>query len=166
MVYCDVRSGCGIGKDYMILDQLTNAAFYRGLSPRIEQGLRFLCERDLAKLPDGRVDIDGDRLYANVFGYETKVGVAGGSWEAHRRYLDIQCLIAGVERIGYADLATLKVTQAYDEARDCEFLKGRGLFLILRPRSFVVFYPHDAHMPGRAAGPAAPVRKVVVKVQV
>lgn len=150
----------------MILDQLTNAAFYYGLSPRIEQALRFLRGQDLEKLPDGRVDIDGERLYANVAGYETKAGTTGGAWEAHRRYLDIQCLIAGVEKIGYADLAALKVTQVYEAARDCELLKGRGLFIALRPRSFVMFFPQDAHMPGRAAGRPAPVRKIVVKIQI
>jgi len=149
----------------MILDHLTRAACYYGLSPRIEKALRFLSAQDLEKMPDGRIEIDGESLYANVFGYETKAGTAGGVWEVHRRYLDIQCLIAGVEKIGYADLASLKVTQAYDETKDCELLKGRGQFFKLRPRSFVVFFPQDAHMPGRAAGRPAPVRKVVVKVE-
>ena len=32
--------------------------------------------------------------------------------------------------------------------------------------TFVVFYPHDAHMPGLALGKPSPVRKVVVKVAV
>jgi len=149
----------------MILDQLANGAGYYGLSPRIEKALRFLNGQDLEKLPDGRVEIDGESLYASVFGYETKAGTAGGVWEVHRRYVDIQCLIAGVEKIGYADIASLKVTQAYDAAKDCELLKGRGPCFTLRPRSFAVFFPQDAHMPGRAAGRPAPVRKVVVKVE-
>ncbi len=150
----------------MILDHLARAASYYGLSPRIEQALRFLNGQDLEKMPDGRIEIDGESLYASVSGYETKAGTAGGVWEAHRRYLDIQCLIAGVEKIGYADLASLEVAQAYDETKDCELLKGRGQFFKLRPQSFVVFFPQDAHMPGRAAGRSAPVRKVVVKIQV
>jgi len=149
----------------MILDQLSRVASYQGLSPRIAQALRFINGQDLGKLADGRIEIDGARLYANVFGYATKAGRAGGVWEAHRRYVDIQCLISGVEQIGYANLADLIVTQAYDETKDCEFLKGHGQFFKLRPRSFVVFFPQDAHMPGRAAGQPGPVRKVVVKVQ-
>ena len=107
----------------MILDHLNRIASYYVLSPRIEKALRFLSGQDLEKLPDGRIEIDGESLYASVFGYETKSGTFGGVWEAHRRYLDIQCLIAGVEKIGYADLAVLKVTQAYDETKDCELLK-------------------------------------------
>ena len=150
----------------MILDHLTRAASYYGLSPRIEQALRFINGPDLEKMPDGRIEIDGERLSASVFGYETKAGTAGGVWEAHRRYLDIQCLIAGVEKIGYADLAALNVTQTYDETKDCELLKGRGQFFKLRPQSFIMFFPQDAHMPGRAVGRPTPVRKVVVKVQI
>ena len=150
----------------MILDHLANAAGYYGLGPRIAKALRFLSGENLEKLPEGRIAMDGARLYARVSGYETKAGTAGGIWEAHRRYLDIQCLIAGVEKIGYAGLAALKVTQAYDAGKDCEFLKGRGQFFILQPQNFAIFFPQDAHMPCRAAGRPAPVRKVVVKVQI
>lgn len=150
----------------MILDHLNRSASYYKLSPRIEQALQFLSGQDLAKLPDGRAEIDGENLYANVFGYETKAGTAEGILEAHRLYLDIQCLITGEEKIGHADLAALKVTQPYDVTKDCELLKGRCQFIKLRPRSFVVFFPHDAHMPGCAVGQPAPVRKVVVKVRI
>ncbi|MDD5676598.1 MAG: YhcH/YjgK/YiaL family protein [Kiritimatiellae bacterium] len=150
----------------MILDHLAHAASYYVLSPRIEKALRFLSGQDLGKLPDGRIEIDGEDLYASVSGYETKAGLAGGVWEAHRRYVDVQCLIAGVEKIGYADISSLKVAQAYDEGKDCELLNGRGQFFKLRPRHFVVFFPQDGHMPSRAAGRPAPVRKVVVKIKI
>lgn len=150
----------------MIRDQLTQAACYYALHPLIERGLRFLREQDLAALPDGRVEIDGNRLYASVSRYETKSGIAGGAWEAHRRYLDIHCLITGVEKIGYAALAALNVTQAYDQDHDGVLLKGRGDFFTLQRGAFAIFFPQDAHMPGRAAGRPLAVRKIVVKALV
>lgn len=147
----------------MIVDRLDQSACYSGLGPLVEAGLRFLRETDLAGLDIGRHAIDGDAVYAVVAEYRT-APKAQGQWEAHRRYLDIQCLAAGEETVGYAPLAGLKVVEPYNAGRDCLFLQGKGEFLVLRPGMFVLFMPQDAHMPGLAAGSPGLVRKVVIKV--
>jgi YhcH/YjgK/YiaL family protein len=148
----------------MIIDQLKHADCYYGIGRRVEAGLRFLGGSDLAGLAKGRHDIDGDAIYAMVSEYHTKP-VGQVPWEAHRRYLDIQCLVTGEEKIGFARLADLKATQPYDVAKDCVLLDGSGECMVLRPGVFAVFMPHDGHMPGLAVKKPAMVKKVVVKVR-
>lgn len=149
----------------MIIDCLEHAASYEGLGPRVAAGLRFLRATDLAGLKPGRHELDGAALYAMVSEYRTQPA-GQGQWEAHRRYLDLQCLASGEEQMGYAPLTSLTVAQAYDPERDCLFLEGRGEYFIVRPGMFVVFLPQDAHLPGLAARAPGTVKKVVVKVMV
>jgi YhcH/YjgK/YiaL family protein len=149
----------------MILDALANAGLYAFSNPRLVRGFEFLRSRDLTTVPVGRVEIDSDLLFASVQEYPTRLPDQC-FWEAHRKYIDIQYVIRGTERIGYAPLASLRVAQPYDEAKDFAKLDGTGDVLRVDAGMFAVFFPHDAHMPCMAADAPAPVRKVVVKVAV
>lgn len=150
----------------MILDRLSHASVYSSLHPAFPAAFAFLARPDLSTLPDGRLDLDGARLYALVQTYATQP-VAGGCLECHRRYLDIQFLLSGEEAIGYAPLeAAGRVVTAYDADRDIAFLDGAASLITLRAGDFAVLYPHDAHLPGRCIQQPAVVRKVVVKVAI
>jgi biofilm protein TabA len=150
----------------MILDRLENAAAYEGLAPRIAAALRYLQGTDFAALADGRYELDGDRLFAIVQRYQTKPS-ADAAWEAHRRYIDVQYVVEGAERIGYAALRDgLRAAKPYDAEKDVAFFDARGDLFELAVGSFAIFGPQDVHAPGLAAGrPEAPggVLKVVVK---
>ncbi len=148
----------------MIVDRLSNAGFYAGLHPLLKRGLEYLRRTDLEALEPGRHEIEGDDLFALVMDYETKPPDEA-RWEAHRRHLDIQCLVAGEERLGYADLARLEEGK-YDAGKDFLALSGRGDFLSLSRGMFVVFMPHDGHAPGLSLHAPRRVKKVVVKVKV
>ncbi len=149
----------------MILDELKNAALYYGVSERLAAGLRYLQNTDLATLAPGRHEIDGDRLFAIVMHYDTKPREQA-FWEAHRKYFDIQFVLAGEERMGFASLDHL-TAEPYDESKDFVPAQGEGDYLRVPAGSFAVFGPQDAHMPSLNAG-AAPqaVKKIVVKVKV
>ncbi|MCA1808532.1 MAG: YhcH/YjgK/YiaL family protein [Kiritimatiellia bacterium] len=147
----------------MILDQLSNAATYFGMHPRLAQGLRFLADNDLRALAVGRHAIDGNNLFALVQDYQTQPR-EGARWETHRRYFDIQFIVSGEELMGYAPLAGLTTVQEYDAEKDCALHTGEpGHFFRLAAGEFVIFAPQDAHMPGRAIAEPAPTRKVVIK---
>ena len=149
----------------MLIDHIRCAGAYTGMGSGIAQALAFLASAPLATLAPGRHAITGDRVFALVQDYLTKPPDAG-VWEAHRRYIDVQYVVSGAERLGYAPLDRLTVTQPYDEAKDLVLLAGEGDRVTATAGTFVVFFPHDAHMPGLALGGPAPVRKVVVKVAV
>jgi YhcH/YjgK/YiaL family protein len=146
----------------MVIDSLKNAHIYEGLGPRIKAALDYVARTDLRTLPPGRHDIDGDQIYLLLQDYQSK-RESEGQWEHHRRYIDLQYVVDGVERIGYAPAASLTAAP-YDEARDIAFPTGRGSFVTVAAGDFVLLWPDDAHMPGMAAGEPAPVRKAVVKI--
>jgi biofilm protein TabA len=110
-------------------------------------------------------DIDGDKIYALVQHYETKPREKG-KWEAHRLYLDVHYVAAGIETLGYAPVGNLTAIQAYEPADDYTLFRGHGDFVTASAGMFVVFFPEDAHMPCLACETPVPVRKVVVKVAV
>ena len=147
----------------MIIDDMKNAGFYASLSKRISKALDYLRENDFVGISPGRYEIDGDKIFSMVMEYETK-SEEESVWEAHKKYIDVQYIVRGSEKMGYADTGTLAVREQYDERRDCMFLEGNGGFLVCRQGTFVIFAPWDAHMPGLSVDGTQKVKKVVVKV--
>ncbi|MBX3000837.1 MAG: YhcH/YjgK/YiaL family protein [Caldilineaceae bacterium] len=159
----------------MIIDQLHNvqSGFYptllsatdaSRLTQRFAKAFHFLQTADLENAAPGRVDIEGDQIFALVQEYNTKP-LEQGFWEAHRKYIDIQYVVSGEEYMGYANLAQLDAGE-YDAAKDFLPLHGDGSFVRLPAGMFTLFMPEDAHMPGMAVDQPQSVKKVVVKIAV
>jgi YhcH/YjgK/YiaL family protein len=148
----------------MIFDTLDNLARYDGLGHNLPRALKFLAETDLSTLPLGRIDIDGDNLYAMTQEYLTKPAEQG-KWEAHRKYIDIQYMISGTERMGFSNLRTMQVGE-YVPERDFLSMNGTGNHLDVFAGSFVIFFPEDGHMPCLCVTAPEPIRKVVLKVRI
>ena len=149
----------------MIKDRLINAKTYYGISEKLKKGFEWLNNTDLENIKDGRYYIDNDNIYANVQSYDTK---ADAAFEGHRRYIDIQYMIKGVEKIGITNYDNCSVKTPYSEENDIEFLncmKNRGEF-ILREGDFAVFFPQDAHQPSLNPEKQINVKKVIVKVSI
>lgn len=148
----------------MIADTLRNSPLYRGLSPRIALAFDYLLDTDLRHASNGTHEIDGRRVYAIVQEYAT-LDRAQGTWEAHRRFIDLQFVVSGTERVGYAHVSRMTAGR-YDRERDLLPLSGEGDFLRLWPGDFTLLFPEDAHMPRIAVAAPEMVRKVVVKIAV
>ena len=134
----------------------------------IQLALDYLASTDFDKIEAGRYPIKGDLIYAQVLDLETKDKSAILP-EVHRKYLDVQYLHAGKERMGVTpDLGNNPIAQDYDAERDILFYTDvqNEVELIMRPGNFAVFFPEDIHRPGCADGQAAKIRKIVVKVAV
>jgi biofilm protein TabA len=150
----------------MVHDYISNASIYAFPNPLLQKGLDFLRSSDAASMQVGRIDLVGDQLFAMMQEYPTRPEKEC-FWEAHRKYIDIQFICNGVEDIGYAPLAGLKVIEPYDAAKDFVKLAGEGSVLRMPAGMFAIFFPHDGHKPCMAVGGVvAPVRKIVVKVAV
>ncbi len=148
----------------MIYDNIKNSTTYANLSPRFRQAFDYLKSTDLAALPVGRIELDGKNVYVLVQEYTSKLKEQG-KWEAHRRYVDLQYIVSGVEKMGFASLDRMKLGD-YNPDKDFQALSGEGVFLPLGPGDFMLLWPQDAHMPGMAAESPVPVKKVVVKIAV
>jgi biofilm protein TabA len=148
----------------MIVDRLGNRSVDAHVPPRVRQALEYLRTTDMRAAVLGRHEIDGDRLFALVQEYQTRPP-AECVWEAHRRYVDVQYMVQGTERMGYATIADMVPRVAYDADKDVAFFEPGTRFVTLSAGMFAIFGPNDVHSPGGAAGPPQAVRKVVVKVE-
>ena len=114
-----------------------------------------------------KYDIQNDDIYAIVACYNTK---EPHKFEAHRKYVDIQCLLEGQENIESTALNGLTVDLPYDAEKDVELYTqtdNQKIVTHLMPGIFVAFFPHDAHMPGVSVSSSpAFVKKVAVKIKV
>ena len=148
----------------MIRDLTSNVARYLGLNDALAAALREIGAGVEAR-PPGRYALPGG-AYALVQAYDTRPA-AGGAWERHRRFADVQVILEGAETFGHA-ARRLERRTAYDAAADVEFFDADGDFTTLEAGEFVVFFPGEAHMPCLHADAArpAPVRKLVLKVPV
>jgi len=149
----------------MILDYLKNAKLYYGVSEGLEKGFKFLQENDFSKMEPGRYEIDGSNVYAMVQQYDTKL-IENCRWEAHRKYIDIQYIVSGKEKMGYSNIKNMKEIE-YKEEKDFVHMDGNGDFVTVEAGEFAVFFPEDVHAPCVSINDdPKPVKKVVVKVRV
>lgn len=149
----------------MIYDTLENRHIYDRIHPGVARGLEFLATTDLKAMPDGRVEIDGEKVFANIQTYDTKL--ENEQPEAHRDYIDIQYLFQGAEEVGVAPLTAMTGEVSAHPERDVWFYHGLTQELMIGEGRFLALWPGDAHAPGIALwGIPGQVRKCVVKVRV
>ena len=150
----------------MILDTLAYADRYLALHPRFAEAFAFLRTADLTALAPGRHAIDGDALFALVEDGPGRTR-AEAKLECHRRYIDIQLVLEGVDEMGWKPTADcVDPATEYDAARDIRFFNDApSSWIATPPGAFCLFFPEDAHAPlvGTRAGT---IRKVVVKIVV
>ena len=116
----------------------------------------------------GVYEIQGKDIYAQVFDAMTE-DVADRRPESHEKYLDVQFLVSGRERLGFTkNTGNYKVAEHIKE-RDLIFyeaVEDEG-YIESRPGCFCVFFPSDIHRPLLAVNDKPiKIRKVVVKVHV
>ncbi len=150
----------------MIYDFLENSACYGGIDPVLwARAFDFIATVG-PDHPDGRVELEGDRLYALIQSYDTK-GEEKYRVETHRNYLDIQLLLEGAETIFYSPITELPGLIPYNPEKDIEFFGFQARSATpfrLYPGVFAVFFPGEGHLPG-CGTPPQPVKKIVIKLR-
>lgn len=145
----------------MITDKIENVDLYnqipklakdfiKNIKPDIETGKYVLSEN----------------IYANVEIYNTK-SVEDAKYEAHERYIDIQLLLKGYERIYYRNKRNLNEKIPYNNEKDIIFYQNKieGDFVTLDCKNFAMLFTHEAHAPQICIQNAQEVKKVVVKIK-
>lgn len=148
-----------------IVGKLAESERHCSLNPLFARAFAFLNRTDLAELPLGKYEIDGDRCWANLMEVDLKPAESC-RLEAHRRYIDIQAPITGAESIGLARMDEAALALPFDEEGDYVLYDGKFESMTLEPGDFAIFFPPlCAHAPcGRVPGGSARIRKAVVKV--
>ena len=147
----------------MILSELQNKNRYINLHPLFGKAFAFLEKENLSQVPEGKLEIDGDDLFAII----SKPGTSAEEipkLEAHKKYIDIHYIIAGTELFGWKDLNDCKgVEGEFDFEKDYVLYNDQDFTnLLLNRNAFVVVYPEDAHSPGIKT---EQLHKVVLKIK-
>ena len=111
--------------------------------------------------------IDND--FVNVETYSTKL-IKDAKFESHDRYIDIQLLLEGEERIYLTNRDGLEVSEIYNVDKDITFYKNSvndADYVTLNATNFILIYPHEAHAPQVAIGDKSKiVKKAVAKIRI
>ena len=91
-----------------------------------------------------------------------------GFFESHRKYIDVQVIVAGEELMEVQDISRLVVSEPYLAERDLIKYADSADTAVLKMRAgdVAIFFPEDGHMPSLRWRTADLVRKTVVKVPV
>jgi YhcH/YjgK/YiaL family protein len=153
----------------MIFDRIENVKYYYGLSPRIEKALKYLETTDLTKLPEGKIAIDGDEVYATVTKKRTQPH-STAKFEAHKKYIDIQYPIEGKEDIlcWFTQMAK-DIIEEHPE-KDVYFYESMGRPITIGGGRIAILFPTDIHAPGLTHMDKPEnendCKKIIVKVKV
>ena len=149
----------------MIFDSLDNFSLYAGVYAGFADLSTFLSKTDLSTLAVGKHPINNLGAYVSVNKYDTK-SIEDCFIECHRKFIDVQIIAWGEEKIGVAHKQFCE-EQPYDDEKDLQKLCGKVDFITLVPGLFAVFSPHDAHEPGvRSGTEAVAIKKIVFKIPV
>lgn len=149
-------------KKSMIHDTLNNSARYETLHPRFKTAFDFLRNTDFSNLPAGKIDIDGDAVFASL-NITNGIQPNESKIETHQKYIDIQMPLAVTETMGWISAKSLKnIAIPYDEEKDIAFYNEKATsYINVNPHEFAVFFPEDGHQPCIGSGE---MRKVIIKV--
>lgn len=150
----------------MVVTNLKHIDHQACITTALKKAIDFLRRPDIGNMADGRMDIDGERVFALVQRYETIITDAP-RFEYHRKYIDIQYIVSGEEIIGWAPAEQMTVTEAYDGNKDICFGTvpvSEMTPVYLQAGQLAILYPEDGHAPKLAAGRPSLVFKIVVKV--
>lgn len=109
----------------MVFDKIKNASQYYGINKNVKKALEYLAKTNFDNIEPGRYEIDGNTVYALVQQYETR-NRDQGKWEAHKKYIDVQYVANGFERMGYANNQEMELSVNYNEETDIMFFEGNG----------------------------------------
>ena len=149
----------------MIYDSLDHIETYKGLSEDLYLGLEFL-KNATPDIENGVHELNS-KVKAIVSEYETKK-VNENGFEAHKKYIDIQYVLQGAERVCCLPIEQLQLTTPYKEENDAAFYSTstQPVGMTIGNGCFAVFFPQDGHMPCLSLDKPQKVKKVVVKVEV
>jgi biofilm protein TabA len=117
---------------------------------------------------DGKYEIEGEEIFAIVMSYNTLIR-EDTVIESHQKYVDIQATLRGAEGFECFCTDTLTIKTPYDTTKDITFYEKNAIchsHIRIAEGYFVMFLPHDAHMPClRVDDKELYIKKVVLKIK-
>jgi len=121
-------------------------------------------KNDLITVGAGKYPLKGDGAVAIVSDYQTK-RTEDAKWESHRKFIDLQYVISGEEKIGLLSLQKAQYSTGYQDEKDVIlFDEQDGDYYVANPDVCFLFFPEDVHRPCIRIGDSKPVKKLVIKI--
>ncbi len=147
----------------MIICNRRNLLDYQGSLPGIGNALKTLEGLGPSPRPC-RVEFESGFLFIQEG--DTAI-VEDGTFEAHRRHIDVQVMLKGCERVLWSDLEDLDPDDDYDPVKDKQVLSGEGAVSFDVPEGMCwAAFPDDAHMACRDPGERTRFLKAVIKLEI
>ena len=152
----------------MIITNVNNEIQNKSLAKDIRFCIEFAKknENKILSLVNGSYDVGYNNIKMNLGKYFTK-SENEKFWESHKKYLDVQIMINGTEKVAINDIRDMEV-KSFDEERDLTILEGDKAFdIIMKTGDVLVFFPNDVHKPELNVSEnddSGNMRKIVTKV--
>jgi len=146
----------------MIFSTLSQSDRYAALHPLFPRAFEYIRDTDLLSLAPGRYPIVDKQLFVIVENVAGRTREAA-KLECHRRYIDIQLVLEGLDEMGWKALADcVDPVSDYSAEKDIRFFHDAPTsWIATPPGAFCIFFPEDAHAPLVSAGQ---IRKVIFKI--
>ncbi|MET3321013.1 UNVERIFIED_ORG: YhcH/YjgK/YiaL family protein [Peribacillus simplex] len=146
----------------MIFDLIENSDEYISLNPKFANGLEKLNEVEIDY--NKRFDFDGGYLF---FQEGTTNHIDEGTFEAHKKYIDIQIVLNGSEYVAWAPINQLVVDVEYNAEKDVVRLNGspKAIMKINKGMAYICL-PHDGHKALKYINKATKYNKAVIKIEI
>ncbi len=151
----------------MIVDTFSNLELYKDLLPQMLLVKKFIEDHQHEEnMECCKYFIDDENIFALVQEYVTK-NSSEVNWESHRKYIDVQFILRGTEKIGYSQRDALTLIEDFGADNDIAFYTGPRNYtdITLSEGMFAVFYPGEAHLPCCISETASKVKKIVFKIK-
>ena len=152
----------------MIITNVNNEIQNKSLAKDIRFCIEFAKknENKILSLVNGSYDVGYNNIKMNLGKYFTK-SENEKFWESHKKYLDVQIMINGTEKVAINDIRDMEV-KSFDEEKDLTILEGDKAFdIIMKTGDVLVFFPNDVHKPElniSETDNSGSIRKIVTKV--
>ncbi len=146
----------------MIIDCIDNIMKYEPLLPNLRKGMEAI--HSLDELKEGRYEFDGG--YFMVQKGITRP-ILEGTFEAHKKYIDVQILVEGSEEVAWEDILKLETVIPYDAQKDAQRLTGEREHVIkITKGMFYAAFPRDGHQPVAHTNKEQSFTKIVLKLPI
>lgn len=144
----------------MIFDTMDRLAQYKGLCANLDTLIDFVLTHPFETLNPGRNDIAGDNCWLNS--NVAPLTETNDLYERHMDYIDLQIPVDDGEIITVRPVEELE----WELTAETVFSHGpAGTPLDLKPGTFAIFFPGDAHNCGISKAGQTSVRKLVGKAK-
>ncbi len=145
----------------MIVDNIKNISMYETVVPGISEAFQQI--RRIETLEERRYDLKNG--YFTVQSGKTKP-MQEGTFESHRKYIDVQIILEGCEELAWNDISDLQEAVSYDEEKDAaRWSGGKEHHILISEGMFYIMFPHDGHKAVSHLEEQHKYRKIVLKLQ-